>query len=256
MIKKIGSTLIYAFTLIILLISCCDLDREPEEDVAQGLLIDNLPLWTKDVLVSDWKPWNTEKTAEFKKLFKQKESINSENINYRLFVDGQNIVLFFDDDERSLCNPLRIWVAEYEEIGVYTISIPQEKEDEFVFTGYAKSNPAESNTEERKAYVKISLINSETGECNYVLKVNGKEIINEKLKACDHPFVEIPYSYFMEKFGYGFEEEQNFKILMFTSDARFRNFEFTDNRFVSNAFLYFEGLKEPPVYDESTKTFT
>lgn len=117
----------------------CPHDCTPEEYKVQGKYIKNFPEWTKNILVSEWKPWNTNETKEFKKLFKQKESLNSGNINYRLFVTGQNLVLFFDDEERTACNPLWIWVSGYE-IGANTISIPQEKNDEFIFTGHAKSN--------------------------------------------------------------------------------------------------------------------
>ena len=256
MIRKLTILLISFLATLTLFISCCELDDIDPEWKVRGLRIDNLPEWTKDVLASEWKPWNTEETSEFKKLFKQKESLNSDNINYRLFVEGQNIVLFFDDEERTMCNPLWVWVAETENSWNLKISIPQEKEDEFVFTGYAKSNPAENNTENCKAYVKISLIDKNTGECNYILKVNDKEIINENLKACDSPTVEIPYSFFMDTFGFFDEKNKDKKTLMFTSVAQCRILNLSDNRFISHEFLYFEGLKQPPLYDEKSKTLT
>lgn len=73
-------------------------------------------------------------------------------------------------------------VSEYETGVIYT-SVKQEKDNEFIFKGHAKSNHFESNTEQNKAYVKIELLNKETFECNYLLKVNDIEIINERMTA-------------------------------------------------------------------------
>lgn len=198
MLKKIS---IFILTCMLFTFISCPHDCTPEEYKVQGKYIKNFPEWTKDILVSEWKPWNTEKTLEFKKLFKQKESLNSGNINYRLFVTGQNLVLFFDDEERTACNPLWIWVSGYE-IGANTISIPQEKNDEFIFTGHAKSNHFEKNTEQNRAYVEIKLLDKETYECNYLLKVNDVEIINEKMTACFSEDSKIHYKELMDIFGY------------------------------------------------------
>ena len=183
--------ILFLLTGLAFLFISCPHNCVPEEYKVFGKYIENFPKWTKDTLASEWKPWNTAETAEFKKLFKQKESLNSGDINYRLFVTGQNLVLFFDDKERTVCNPLWIWVAEYEIDD--SISIPQKKDDEFVFEGHAKSNTFEKNTEQNKAYVKIELLNKEIDECNYILKVNGIEIINEKMTACFSKHSKIHY---------------------------------------------------------------
>ncbi len=255
MLKKI---IIFIFTSLLFTFISCPHDCTPEEDKAMGKYIENFPDWTKDTLVSEWKPWNTEATEEFKKLFKQKESLNSgensENINYRLFVTGQNLVLFFDDEERTACNPLWIWIAEYE-TGYNSISIPQEKDDEFVFTGHAKSNQFEKNTEQNKAYVKIELLNDETYECNYLLKVNDVEIINEKLTAQYSKHSEISYKTLMDTFGYIDKEKKHFSKSFYPP----YHLEFLGNidyRFDIGEFLYFEGLSTESTYDPTSKTLT
>lgn len=210
----------------------------PEEIKVRGKDIDNLPEWTKDTLASEWKPWNTEKTAEFKKLFKQKESLNSGDVNYRLFVTGQNLVLFFDDKERSVCNPLWIWVAEYEPDD--SISIPQKKDDEFVFEGHAKSNTFEKNTDQNKAYIKIKLLNKETDECNYILKVNGIEIINENMTAYYYDINknEPHFNDFMEKFNYQ-KKDINPRYAMFLAPFQLSIIGDENYRFYTKEFLYF-----------------
>ena len=256
MLKKI---VILIFTSLLFTFISCPHDCTPEEDKVMGKYIENLPEWTKDTLVSEWKPWNTEATEEFKKLFKQKESLNSgensENISYRLFVTGQNLVLFFDDEERTACNPLWIWVAEYE-TGVIHTSVKQEKDNEFVFTGHAKSNHFEKNTEKNKAYVKIELLNNETFECNYLLKVNDVEIINERMTAQFDEVVKIHYTDLMDIFGYTDKEKKHSVSLKFYAPARLSLAGDYDDRFFTKEFLYFEGLSTESTYDPTSKTLT
>ena len=255
MLKKI---VILIFTSLLFTFISCPHDCTPEEYKVMGKYIENLPDWTKDTLVSDWKPWNTEATEEFKKLFKQKESLNSgensENINYRLFVTGQNLVLFFDDEERTACNPLWIWVSEYE-TGNDDIFIPQEKDNEFVFTGHAKSNHFESNTEQNKAYVKIELLNNKTYECNYLLKVNDVEIINERMTAKFSKYSEISYKTLMETFNY-IDKEKKYGYESFSTPYCIQFFGNDDDRFGNGYFLYFEGLSTKSTYDPTSKTLT
>ena len=251
MLKKIS---ILILTCMLFTFISCLHDCTPEEIKVRGKDIDNLPEWTKDTLVSEWKPWNTAETAEFKKLFKQKESLNSGDINYRLFVTGQNLVLFFDDKERTACNPLWIWVSGYE-IGANTISIPQEKNDEFIFTGHAKSNHFEKNTEQNRAYVEIELLNKETDECNYILKVNGIEIINEKMTACFSEDSKIYYKELMDTFNYSDNKEID-AYESFTAPYCFEFFGNTDDRFMENMFLYFEGLSKEKTYDKTSNSLT
>ncbi len=252
MLKKIT---ILIFTSLLFTFISCPHDCTPEEDKVMGKYINNFPGWTKDTLVSEWKPWNTEENEEFKKLFKQKENLNSGDVNYRLFVTGQNHVLFFDDEERTVCNPLWIWVSEYES-GVISISIPQEKNDEFVFKGHAKSNHFEKNTEQNKAYVKIELLNKETCECNYLLKVNDVEIINERMTAQFDEIVKIHYTYLMNTFGYTDKEKMHSVSLKFYAPARLSLVGDYDDRFFTNEFLYFEGLSKKPTYDSNAKILT
>ena len=246
--------ILFLLTGLAFLFISCPFDCTPEEIKIRGKDIDNLPEWTKDTLASEWKPWNTAKTAEFKKLFKQKESLNSGDINYRLFVTGQNLVLFFDDKERTACNPLWIWVSGYE-IGANTISIPQEKNDEFIFTGHAKSNHFEKNTEQNRAYVEIELLNKETDECNYILKVNGIEIINEKMTACFSEDSKIYYKELMDTFNYSDNKEID-AYESFTAPYCFEFFGDTDDRFMENMFLYFEGLSKEKTYDKTSNSLT
>ena len=200
--------ILFLLTGLAFLFISCPHDCTPEEYKVRGKYIKNFPEWTKDTLVSEWKPWNTDETEEFKKLFKQKKSLNSGNINYRLFVTGQNLVLFFDDEERTACNPLWIWVSEYE-IGANAIYIPQENDNEFIFTGHAKSNDFEKNTEQNKAYVEIKLLDKETYECNYLLKVNDVEIINEKMTAKFSKSPEIRYTELIDTFNYTNTEKKS-----------------------------------------------
>lgn len=231
----------------------CPHDCTPEEYKVRGKYIKNFPEWTKDTLVSEWKPWNTEETAEFKKLFKQKESLNSGNIKYRLFVTGQNLVLFFDDKERTACNPLWIWVSEYE-IGANAIYIPQENDNEFIFTGHAKSNDFEKNTEQNKAYVKIKLLNKETYECSYLLKVNDVEIINEKMTAKFSQSPEIRYTELIDTFNYTNTEKKSGRK-SFITPYHLHVSGNVDYRFIENKFLYFEGISKPN-YDNASKILT
>ncbi len=251
MLKKIT---ILIFTSLLFTFISCPHDCTPEEDKVMGKYINNFPGWTKDTLVSEWKPWNTEENEEFKKLFKQKERLNSGDINYRLFVTGQNLVLFFDDEERTVCNPLRIWVSEYE-TGANSISIPQEKGDEFIFTGHAKSNHFEKNTEQNKAYVKIELLNEDSCECNYLLKVNDIEIINEKLTARYSEHSEISYATLMNTFGY-IDKEKKHLSKTFYSPYHLEFLGNIDDRFDSGYFLYFEGLSTEYTYDSNAKILT
>lgn len=239
---------LFLFVSLSFVFISCPHDCTPEEYRVFGKSIDNLPEWSKDVLASEWEPWNTEETAELKKLFKQKDSLYSnENINYRLFVSGQNIALFFDDEERSVCNPLWIWVSEYE-TGYNFISIPQEKEDEFVFTGHAKSNIFEKNTEENKAYVKIALLDEDASECNYILKVNNIEVINKNLTAyCNDGSVTIRYSDLVREFELNYKKEQELDPICFYFSAPI-NFSLIgdeDCRFDTGWFLYFNEGKSP-----------
>lgn len=252
MLKRIT---ILIFTSLLFTFISCPQDCIPEEDKAQGKYIDNFPDWTKDTLVSEWKPWNTEETTEFKKLFKQKESLNSGDVKYRLFVTGQNLVLFFDDEERTACNPLWIWVSAYE-TGDDNISIKQEKDDEFIFKGHAKSNHFEKNTEQNKAYVEIKLLNKETYECNYLLKVNDVEIINERMTAQFDEVVEIHYTELMDIFGYTDNEKKHSVSLKFYAPARLSLVGDYDDRFFTKEFLYFEGISKKPTYDSTSKTLT
>lgn len=231
----------------------CPHDCTPEEYKVRGKYIKNFPEWTKDTLVSEWKPWNTDETKEFKKLFKQKESLNSGNINYRLFVTGQNLVLFFDDEERTVCNPLCIWVSEYE-IGANAIYIPQENDNEFIFTGHAKSNDFEKNTEQNKAYIKIKLLNKETYECNYLLKVNDVEIINEKMTAKFSKSPEIRYTELIDTFNYTNTEKKSGRK-SFITPYHLHVSGNVDYRFIENKFLYFEGISKPN-YDNASKILT
>ena len=245
--------ILFLLTGLTFLFISCPHDCVPEEYKVQGKYIKNFPEWTKDILVSEWKPWNTEKTAEFKKLFKQKESLNSGDVNYRLFVTGQNLVLFFDDEERTVCNPLWIWVAEYEPDD--SISIPQKENDEFIFTGHAKSNHFEKNTEQNKAYVEIKLLDEKTYECNYLLKVNDVEIINEKMTAKFDEPVEIHYTDLMEIFGYTDKEKKHSVSLKFYAPAKLSLIGNYDDRFFTKEFLYFEGISKLD-YDNNSKTLT
>lgn len=231
----------------------CPHDCTPEEYKVRGKYIKNFPEWTKDTLVSEWKPWNTDETEEFKKLFKQKKSLNSGNINYRLFVTGQNLVLFFDDEERTACNPLWIWVSEYE-IGANAIYIPQENDNEFIFTGHAKSNDFEKNTEQSKAYIKIKLLNKETYECNYLLKVNDVEIINEKMTAKFSKSPEIRYTELIDTFNYTNTEKKSGRK-SFITPYHLHVSGNVDYRFIENKFLYFEGISKPN-YDNASKILT
>ena len=246
--------ILFLLTGLAFLFISCPHNCVPEEYKVFGKYIENFPKWTKDTLASEWKPWNTAETAEFKKLFKQKESLNSGDINYRLFVTGQNLVLFFDDKERTACNPLWIWVSGYE-IGANTISIPQEKNDEFIFTGHAKSNHFEKNTEQNRAYVEIELLNKETDECNYILKVNGIEIINEKMTACFSEDSKIYYKELMDTFNYSDNKEID-AYESFTAPYCFEFFGDTDDRFMENMFLYFEGLSKEKTYDKTSNSLT
>ena len=246
--------ILFLLTGLAFLFISCPHNCVPEEYKVFGKYIENFPKWTKDTLASEWKPWNTAETAEFKKLFKQKESLNSGDINYRLFVTGQNLVLFFDDKERTACNPLWIWVSGYE-IGANTISIPQEKNDEFIFTGHAKSNHFEKNTEQNRAYVEIELLNKETDECNYILKVNGIEIINEKMTACFSEDSKIYYKELMDTFNYSDNKEID-AYESFTAPYCFEFFGNTDDRFMENMFLYFEGLSKEKTYDKTSNSLT
>ena len=252
MLKKIS---ILILTCMLFTFISCPHDCTPEEYKVQGKYIKNFPEWTKNILVSEWKPWNTNETKEFKKLFKQKESLNSGNINYRLFVTGQNLVLFFDDEERTACNPLWIWVSEYETGVIYT-SIKQEKDDEFVFTGHAKSNHFEKNTEQNRAYVEIKLLDKETYECSYLLKVNDVEIINEKMTAKFDESVEIHYTDLMDIFGYTDKEKKHSVSLKFYAPAKLSLIGNYDDRFFTKEFLYFEGISKNPVYDNASKILT
>lgn len=245
MLKKIFSVL---FTSLSFIFISCPHDCTPEEYKVFGKSIENFPEWTKDVLASEWRPWNTEETAAFKKVFKQKESLNSDtDINYRLFIAKQNIVLFFNDDERTVCNPLWIWVSEYE-TGYDFISIPQEKEGEFVFTGHAKSNTFERNTDENRAYVKITLLDKEASECNYTLKINDVEIINEKMTAyIDDGYVEMRYSDLMRAYGLSNSNKQGEDPICFHFHApvRLSLIGDEDNRFCTGNFLYFNEGSSP-----------
>ena len=250
MLKKIS---ILILTCMLYTFISCPHDCTPEEDKKLGKYIDNLPEWTKDTLASEWKPWNTNETKEFKKLFKQKESLNSENINYRLFVTGQNLVLFFDDEERTVCNPLWIWVSEYE-IGDDNISIKQKKDNEFIFTGHAKSNHFEKNTEQNRAYVEIKLLDKETYECSYLLKVNDVEIINEKMTAKFSKSSGISYKTLMDTFNY-VDTEKKHGWKSFHSPYCIHVFGNNDDRFDSGKFLYFEGISKLN-YDNASKILT
>lgn len=251
MLKRIT---ILIFTSLLFTFISCPHDCTPEEYKKPGKYIDNLPDWTKDTLVSEWKPWNTDETVEFKKLFKQKESLNSGDVKYRLFVTGQNLVLFFDDEERTVCNPLWIWVSAYE-TGDDNISIKQEKDDEFIFTGHAKSNHFEKNTEQNKAYVEIKLLNKETYECNYLLKVNDVEIINERMTAQFSKDSQISYKTLMDTFNY-IDKEKEHGWESFSTPYCIQLWGNDDNRFDSGYFLYFEGISKNPIYNSTTKTLT
>ena len=244
---------IFILTCMLFTFISCPHDCTPEEDKKLGKYIDNLPEWTKDTLASEWKPWNTNETKEFKKLFKQKESLNSGNINYRLFVTGQNLVLFFDDEERTVCNPLWIWVSEYE-IGDDNISIKQKKDNEFIFTGHAKSNHFEKNTEQNRAYVEIKLLDKETYECSYLLKVNDVEIINEKMTAKFSKSSEISYKTLMDTFNY-VDTEKKHSWKSFHSPYCIYVFGNNDDRFDNGKFLYFEGISKLD-YDNDSETLT
>ena len=250
MLKKIS---IFILTCMLFTFISCPHDCTPEEYKVRGKYIKNFPEWTKDTLVSEWKPWNTDETEEFKKLFKQKKSLNSGNINYRLFVTGQNLVLFFDDEERTACNPLWIWVSEYE-IGANAIYIPQENDNEFIFTGHVKSNDFEKNTEQNKAYIKIKLLNKETYECNYLLKVNDVEIINEKMTAKFSKSPEIRYTELIDTFNYTNTEKKSGRK-SFITPYHLHVSGNVDYRFIENKFLYFEGISKPN-YDNASKILT
>ena len=56
MLKRI---IILIFTSLLFTFISCPHDCTPEEYKKPGKYIDNLPEWTKDALVSEWKPWNT-----------------------------------------------------------------------------------------------------------------------------------------------------------------------------------------------------
>ena len=245
--------ILFLLTGLAFLFISCPHDCTPEEYKVRGKYIKNFPEWTKDTLVSEWKPWNTDETEEFKKLFKQKKSLNSGNINYRLFVTGQNLVLFFDDEERTACNPLWIWVSGYE-IGANAIYISQENDNEFIFTGHAKSNDFEKNTEQNKAYIKIKLLDKETYECNYLLKVNDVEIINEKMTAKFSKSPEIRYTELIDTFNYTNTEKKSGRK-SFITPYHLHVSGNVDYRFIENKFLYFEGISKPN-YDNASKTLT
>lgn len=261
MLKKIFPILFISFSFIFI---SCPHDCIPQEYKVFGKSIKNFPEWTKEVLASDWKPWNTEETAEFKKLFKQKESLNSdENINYRLFVTGQNLVLFFDDKDSSFCNPLWIWVSEYK-TGVNSVSFPQEKEDEFVFEGHALNNIFAKKTDKNKAEIEIKLLNPAENKCSYILKVNGVEIINEILTATDLNLKNYKIKYDdLRPLGYIDDEQESDYGLFFECPCScFIVFDDTDEHFCttqhfdsysdSPCFLYFEGFGEKSYNADNT----
>lgn len=207
-----------------------------------GKSIKNYPNWASETLVDDWKPWNSEETEELKKLFIQNEKLNDSDVNYRLFITKQNIVLFFDDENRTACFPLRIWMGDYK-CGDVFLNVPQEKYDEFIYTGYAKTNLYKKAEEDKKAYVKITLLDEELKKCHYLLVINGIEIINRVLYAkYDEMFI-IEKKELYEMMGitnYKSEYKHNY---IFRSWACASLQEDTDYRFKENLYLYFEGMK-------------
>lgn len=194
--KKQIHLLIISFLFITLFSSCKGHSTNEEsyyflEYIGRSII--NFPDWysSGNFSYSEWHEWQSE---DGKKLHKFASYIpNIENFNgyYRLLCRGQGIHIIFDNGSQTIYNLLWNYIPEFrtEEKRVqenenkdayllYIAYFPQNSDTEYNYSAFAKSDIFYT----ANASNNISLIkdNGYKTEFNYTLKLDEKELFNEK----------------------------------------------------------------------------
>lgn len=193
-----------------------------------GKYISNFPTWIRySELVCascEWKAWQSDAGKKLHEFMPKDLNFSDFNGNYRLIPNGQNIILFFDDENRTYVNLFYIFVSKAEEFGD-TIRISQTDDSEFVFSGWAKYYDFDELSSENIAHVTYKIIDkTENGtKGRFCLELKNTLLIDEEfftlagnqIKPLDYPssfptsFVnnsmDLSYNlYFEKKYCYGF----------------------------------------------------
>ncbi len=151
----------------------------------RGKEISNYPEWLRGgVGVSDWLDWQGEQGKSLHDYVP--ENIISKDFNgkFRLHLGNQDTFIVFNDSKSTAIVILYNWVAEVKSCA-NGIDIPQKDiENKFEYGCYAKKSLYDEETDENKAQVVLTRLESSTTEnrFNYKLKIAGNLVIDCNMK--------------------------------------------------------------------------
>ena len=187
-IKSLFINLFTVFTLV--LFTACPFNPD-NEFYLRGKEISNYPEWLNPYHgesgaagVSEWLDWQGEQGKSLHDYVP--ENIISKDFNgkFRLHLGNQDTHLVFNDSKSTAIVILYNWVAEVKSCS-NGIDIPQKDiENKFEYGCYAKKSLYDEETDENKAQVVLTRLESSTTEnrFNYKLKIAGNLVIDCNMK--------------------------------------------------------------------------
>ncbi len=174
----------------LIFISCKNLyDKSNNEFYLRGKIIVNYPDWLnpKDQAdfcqgISDWLDWQDEQGV-FLQQFVDNSLINSK---YKFVVSGQDIGLRFDDENATQVAIMFTWIKDVGNSCNNALEIEQtDINKRFEYDCHALATLKDKKTSENKAHVtfnRISEGDTSNNEYQYLLEINGEQVINVILK--------------------------------------------------------------------------
>ena len=224
-----------------------------------GKTIENIPSWAYEYVYSDpfseWKQWNN--SNKLHSYLSNDFDLDTYDGKYRLLVIGQFVGIEFENGNAG--EVLYVWLEDAY-CDDYFVTIPQKKEDEFVFSGYLKTSIEEEPT--KKAEVIFSKIETKNSYStfNYSLKVEGNEIINENFKSLKKDYFNknaVPewaskiFSNENKEYEFNYSYDDSFYLGLNSFSLLKYNFD-SLGKLHKNELLYHGGMKEISV-DEANK---
>ncbi|MBD5447584.1 MAG: hypothetical protein HDR32_07560 [Treponema sp.] len=167
------------------LLSCWHKDPVFDYDIRNGQCIENLLYFfnsgdsLSDYGYCDWKDWQDEAGKRLHPYLPKGIGLDEYEGMYKLILQGQSINIFFDDERRTAMKLFHFFVEEY--AGTGFITLPQENENRFVFSGWAKNANCMNCTDENQANISYEIIQEDSSYKygNFKLIIADAEIINE-----------------------------------------------------------------------------
>lgn len=180
---------------ILVFFTACPFNSD-NEFYLRGKEISNYPEWLNPyheicggIGFSDWLDWQGEQ-GKLLHDYVPKNIISKDfKGKFRLHISTQDTFLVFNDSKSTSIVILYNWVAEVKSCA-NGIDIPQDDiENKFEYDCYAKKSLYDEETDENKAHILLTRLESSTTEnkFNYKLKIAGNLVIN-----CDMRNISIP----------------------------------------------------------------